>query len=115
MPEKHHSESKKRNQGRLTRRGFLQLGAGGLTLSASQPLLAALKVVEDVDNPLDFYPATDWEKIYRSQFKHDYTCHFLCAPNDTHNCLLRAFVKNNVITRIGPSYGYGEAKDLYGN
>jgi nitrate reductase alpha subunit len=29
--------------------------------------------------------------------------------------LLRAYVKNNVITRIGPSYGYGKAKDIYGN
>jgi nitrate reductase alpha subunit len=39
----------------------------------------------------------------------------MCAPNDTHNCLLKAFVKNNVITRIGPSYGYGKPKDLYCN
>ncbi|MHC4120939.1 MAG: molybdopterin-dependent oxidoreductase, partial [Planctomycetota bacterium] len=63
----------------------------------------------------DFYPARDWEKVYRDQFKHDFTYHFMCAPNDTHNCLLKAFVKNNVITRIGPSYGYGKPKDLYCN
>ncbi|TAN58868.1 molybdopterin oxidoreductase, partial [bacterium] len=62
-----------------------------------------------------FYPDRDWEKIYRSQFKYDSTYHFLCAPNDTHNCLLKAYVKNDIITRIGPSYGYGKAKDIYGN
>ena len=101
---------------KLTRRTFLKASAaslGGLLISA--PLFAALKFVPEIDNPLEFYPARDWEKIYRDQFKHDYTYHFLCAPNDTHNCLLKAYVKNDVITRIGPSYGYGKAKDLYGN
>lgn len=29
--------------------------------------------------------------------------------------MLKAYVKNNIITRIGPSYGYGRAKDLYEN
>jgi nitrate reductase alpha subunit len=91
------------------------LGVGGLASTATRPLFGALKLIQDVDNPLDFYPARDWEKVYRNQFKHDFTYHFLCAPNDTHNCLLKAFVKNNVITRIGPSYGYGKAKDVYGN
>jgi nitrate reductase alpha subunit len=86
---------------------------GGLLLT--EPLLAALKFVPEIDNPLEFYPDRDWEKIYRDQFKYDYTYHFLCAPNDTHNCLLKAYVKNDVITRIGPSYGYGQAKDIYGN
>ena len=99
----------------LTRRDFVKFGLGGLAASVGEPLFGALKLAEDVDNPLDFYPVRNWEKIYRNQFKHDFTYHFLCAPNDTHNCLLKAFVKNNVITRIGPSYGYGKAKDLYGN
>jgi nitrate reductase alpha subunit len=81
----------------------------------SKPLLANLTVIPEIDNPLDFYPERDWEKIYRDQFKYDNTFHFLCAPNDTHNCLLKAYVKNNIITRIGPSYGYGKAKDVYGN
>jgi nitrate reductase alpha subunit len=53
--------------------------------------------------------------MYRDVFSHDKHYHFMCAPNDTHNCLLRAYVKNDVITRIGPSFGYGKAKDLYGN
>jgi nitrate reductase alpha subunit len=84
-------------------------------LSFSEPLLSQLKFIPEIDNPLDFYPERDWEKIYRNQFGYDYTFHFLCAPNDTHNCLLKAYVKSDVITRIGPSYGYGKAKDIYGN
>ncbi|MHC4264899.1 MAG: molybdopterin-dependent oxidoreductase, partial [Planctomycetota bacterium] len=115
MEREQSNSSRKKTKIPFTRREFIQLGAGSLALAAGQPLLASLKLVEDIDNPLDFYPATDWEKVYRNQFKHDLTYHFLCAPNDTHNCLLRAYVKNNVITRIGPSYGYGKAKDVYGN
>ena len=101
---------------KVTRREFLGASLAslaGLTLSA--PALASLTFIPEIDNPLSHYPARDWEKIYRDLFKHDTTYHFLCAPNDTHNCLLKAFVKNGVITRIGPSYGYGQAKDLYGN
>ncbi|MEK7448304.1 MAG: molybdopterin-dependent oxidoreductase [Planctomycetota bacterium] len=101
---------------KISRRDFLWAGASGVTgLMLTHPLLASLKFVPEIDNPLDFYPARDWEKIYRDQFKYDSTFHFLCAPNDTHNCLLKAYVKNNIITRIGPSYGYSQAKDLYGN
>lgn len=101
---------------KITRREFLKIsGAATAGILANGPVLAALKFVPEIDNPLDYYPERDWEKIYRSQFRYDYTYHFLCAPNDTHNCLLKAFVKNGVITRIGPSYGYGKAKDIYGN
>ncbi|MBM4387087.1 MAG: molybdopterin-dependent oxidoreductase, partial [Deltaproteobacteria bacterium] len=31
------------------------------------------------------------------------------------NCLIRAYVKNGVVTRLGPSFGYGQATDIYGN
>lgn len=68
-----------------------------------------------IENPLSTYPDRDWEKIYRNIFKEDSSYVFLCAPNDTHNCLLKAYVKNGVVTRIGPSFGYGKAQDLYGN
>src|SRR3989344_2119047 len=101
---------------KFSRRRFLKTSLAsiaGVALSGS--LFASLKFIPEVDNPLEFYPNRDWEKIYRGQFKHDSTFHFLCAPNDTHNCLLRAYVKNGIITRIGPSYGYGKAKDIYGN
>jgi len=100
---------------RISRRGFLKRSAASFTaVAVAEPVLASLAFVAEVDNPLDHYPSRDWEKIYRDQFKHDFTYHFLCAPNDTHNCLLKAFVKNNVITRIGPSYGYNKATDVYG-
>ena len=68
-----------------------------------------------IGNPLRNLPDRGWEQIYRDQFREDSTFVFTCAPNDTHNCLLRAHVKNGVIVRISPTYGYGRAKDLYGN
>ncbi|RJP23901.1 MAG: molybdopterin oxidoreductase [Candidatus Abyssobacteria bacterium SURF_5] len=71
--------------------------------------------VEAAQSPLEAYPNRDWEKVYRDLFKPDSTFTFLCAPNDTHNCLLTAHVKNDVIVRIGATYGYGKAEDLYGN
>jgi nitrate reductase alpha subunit len=67
------------------------------------------------DNPLAHYPDRDWEKAYRDLFRADDSFVFLCAPNDTHNCLLRAYVRNGVVTRIGPSMAYGRATDLMGN
>ncbi|MBM4421726.1 MAG: molybdopterin oxidoreductase, partial [Chloroflexi bacterium] len=66
-------------------------------------------------NPLRQAPERGWEQIYRDQFREDSSFVFTCAPNDTHNCLLRAHVKNGVVVRISPSYGYGKATDLYGN
>ncbi|MFN8222341.1 MAG: molybdopterin-dependent oxidoreductase [Gaiellales bacterium] len=66
-------------------------------------------------NPLVVMPDRGWEAIYRDQFKEDSSFVFTCAPNDTHNCLLRAHVKNGVVVRISPTYGYGKATDLDGN
>lgn len=101
---------------KISRRKFIK-GAlsSAFAITLAEPLLAALKFIPEIDNPLDYYPDRNWEKIYRNQYRYDSYFHFLCAPNDTHNCLLRSYVKNGVITRIGPSYGYGKAKDIYGN
>src|SRR5512140_1410351 len=71
--------------------------------------------LEAITNPLAIYPNRDWEKVYRDLWKYDSTYTFTCAPNDTHNCLLYARVRQGVITRIGPTMKYGEAKDLSGN
>jgi nitrate reductase alpha subunit len=106
------------NQG-LPRRVFLtQLAAAGVAagLIARSALQQAqgLRAIA-VDNPLAHYPNRDWEKVYRDLYKSDSTFTFLCAPNDTHNCLLRAHVKNGVVTRIAPTFGYGKATDLEGN
>ena len=71
--------------------------------------------LEAIDNPLARYPDRDWEKVYRDLWKYDSTFTFLCAPNDTHNCILNAYVRYGVVTRIGPTMRYGEATDLDGN
>ena len=103
----------------MDRRRFLQLAAmAGLgTVANPGDLLAQYRFLDPVRvaNPLAEYPNRDWERLYRDIFRHDRTFTFLCAPNDTHNCLLRAFVKNNVLVRIEPTYGYGKATDLSGN
>ena len=80
-------------------------------LFAQYRFLTPLKVA----NPFQEYPNRDWERIYRDIYRTDRTFTFLCAPNDTHNCLLRGFVKNNVMVRIEPTYGYGKATDLGGH
>ncbi len=101
------------------RRTFLKraaaLGAGAALsdafaarrLEATQPV--------SVSNPFKFFPDRGWEKTYRDLFKTDSSFVFTCAPNDTHDCLLRASVKNGVIVNINPTYGYGQAQDLHGN
>lgn len=102
----------------LTRRDFLKGAAGIATLASAKWAFGApirYFAPTHVDNPLAYYPNRDWEKVYRDIFKPDSTFVFLCAPNDTHNCLLKTYVKNGVAVRLGPTYGYGKATDLYGN
>jgi nitrate reductase alpha subunit len=104
---------------RVSRRRFLTLaGLAGLgTALTPEDLFAQYRFLSPVRvaNPLAAYPNRDWERVYRDIFRTDRTFTFLCAPNDTHNCLLKAFVKNGVLVRIEPTYGYGKATDLYGN
>lgn len=101
----------------IGRRSFLKMaGSVGLALAA-EDIFAATKFLKpvSVDNPLASYPDREWEKVYRNMFRPDDDFVFLCVPNDTHNCLLRAYVKNDTVVRIGPSYGFGEAADQLGN
>jgi len=104
------------NESRHTRRIFLQ-GFATVSLVAARSAAAPLRYLKpmEIENPLAAYPNRDWERAYRNIFKPDSSFVFLCAPNDTHNCLLRAYVKNDVVVRIGPTFGYGKAQDLYGN
>ncbi len=98
----------------LSRREFLEwVSAAGF--GAFVTSTAGAWALDRIDNPLASYPRRDWESTYRDLFRADSTFHFLCAPNDTHNCLLRGHVRNGVLTRIGPSMGYGQATDLMGN
>ncbi len=97
-----------------TRREFLDrmaaAGFAGFALSAERAW-----GLQAVPNPLAVYPDRDWERTYRDLWAYDSKYSFTCAPNDTHNCILNAYVKNGVIARIGPSMRYGEATDLSGN
>jgi nitrate reductase alpha subunit len=99
----------------FSRREFLKwslAGAAGLAVNA--PRLAFLQPMS-VDNPLEAYPDREWEKLYRDKFRYDGTFTFTCAPNDTHNCVLRAYLRNGVVVRVGPTYAFGNAEDAYGN
>ncbi|MCC6283739.1 MAG: molybdopterin-dependent oxidoreductase [Phycisphaerales bacterium] len=102
-----------------TRRRFLyQVAASGA--AAAMVASEAAGMLDDltaltVQNPLSQYPNRGWEKVYRDLYRSDSTFTLLCAPNDTHNCLLRAHVKNGVVTRLMPTYGFGKATDLAGN
>jgi nitrate reductase alpha subunit len=98
----------------ISRREFLEV-ATALGFGALLSSVAGAWGVARVDNPLAHYPDRDWEKVYRDLYRTDSSFTFLCAPNDTHNCLLRAQVKNGVVVRIGPTFGYGKATDLQGN
>jgi nitrate reductase alpha subunit len=98
----------------VSRRTFLEWaaasGMGAFVVSASSAW-----GLEAPDNPLARYPNRDWERVYRDLWHHDSSFTFLCAPNDTHNCILNAYVKSGVVARIGPTMRYGKATDLYGN
>ena len=103
----------------LGRRSFLKLGLSGMgTIFFASNAFGEISTFfdpVDVENPLAFYPNRGWEKVFRDLWSYDSEFSFLCAPNDTHNCLLKAHVKNNVIVRLAPSFGYSKATDLYGN
>src|SRR5690606_4671331 len=88
----------------LTRRRFLfQIATTGAGMALlGQRVARGLEYLQPVrvTNPLSGYPQRGWEKVYRDLYRSDSTFTFLCAPNDTHNCLLHAHLKNGVITRI---------------
>lgn len=100
-----------------TRRQFIQTGcvlaagSGGI-LSWS---LSALAARPDVANPLAGYPAREWEKIYRDQYSYDGTFSWVCSPNDTHACRVKAYTRNGVIVRMGAQYDYETYSDIYGH
>lgn len=99
----------------MRRRDFLQAalaamnGAGLLAprLWGFEPLRVA--------NPLGDYPQRDWEHVYRDQYRADESFVWVCAPNDTHNCRMRAFLRNGVVIRSEQAYEGGTCRDLYGN
>ena len=101
--------------GAFSRRNFLKLsGAAALSLAASQLELRLLDPI-NVGNPLAAYPDRDWEKVYRDQYRYDSSFTYICSPNDTHACRLRAFVRNGIILRSETNYDVARYSDLYGN
>ncbi|KJR40026.1 nitrate reductase alpha subunit [Candidatus Magnetoovum chiemensis] len=100
---------------KFNRREFLKWSLAGVAgLAVNTPALAFLEPLS-IENPLDSYPNKDWEKVYRDKYKFDSTYTLTCAPNDTHNCILRAYVRNGIVVRVFPTYGFHKAKDFYGN
>ncbi len=102
----------------MERREFLRwLGVGAGTAAATE-LGLPLKLLAAADpdqNPLAGSVARDWEKIYRDQYGYDRTFDWVCSPNDTHACRVRAFVRNGIVTRLGNTYDYQTYADLDGN
>jgi nitrate reductase alpha subunit len=100
----------------ITRREFLQSAAvvTGVIAASNLLSLSILRPAHAIGNPLEYYPNRDWERLYRDIYAYDDSYIFMCTPNCTHNCYLRAFVKNGVVTRCGPSQRYHEGSDLYG-
>jgi nitrate reductase alpha subunit len=107
-------------RGEIDRRGFLKLtGTAVAVMAAANAFsgtgLALFRPGEGIVNPLIAYPNRDWERIYRDQYAYDDTFTFVCAPNDTHMCRLRAFVRNGVVVRTEQNYDGGDYGDPQGN
>ncbi len=102
--------------GTLGRRDLLRRGAlGAAGAAAALSWMRLLEAREGVVNPLEGIPDRDWEKVYRDQYKYDSTFSWVCSPNDTHACRVKAYVRNGVIQRMGSQYDYQDYGDLYGN
>ncbi len=103
---------------RVNRRTFLKLSGGAAAGAAAfyaEAKLAFLQPGPGISNPLEQYPNRGWEEVYRDQYRYDRSFTFVCAPNDTHNCRLRGFVRNGILTRIEQNYDSGRIGDLDGN
>jgi len=101
----------------MNRRAFLRwmgVGAGSTVLNMGLPLHLLASADPD-QNPLAGSVARDWEKIYRDQYKYDNWFDWVCSPNDTHACRVRAYVRNGIVTRLGATYDYQNYSDIYGN
>ncbi|HHT9125998.1 MAG TPA: molybdopterin-dependent oxidoreductase [Candidatus Brocadiia bacterium] len=104
---------------KFTRRTFLQIagvtGAALTTIPRRALALHALKPAVEVSNPLDSYPDRAWEGVYRDQYRYDRSATYVCSPNDTHQCRVRAFIRNGVIVRVEQDYEHQDYTDLQGN
>jgi nitrate reductase alpha subunit len=99
----------------LSRRQFLGALAATGAAAYSFPALGALTPIAGIDNPLGAYPNRGWESTYRDQYHFDRSFTWICAPNDTHMCRMRAFVRNGVLIRSEQNYDVDKYGDMYGN
>ncbi|MBI2264254.1 MAG: molybdopterin-dependent oxidoreductase, partial [Armatimonadetes bacterium] len=101
----------------MNRREFLKTSAGttGLFLGTGKLFLKTLEPIPEIANPLEFYPDKDWEKVYRDQYRYDSSFTYICSPNDTHACRVRAYVRNGVAVRLEQSYDHQSYGDGLGN
>lgn len=99
----------------LSRRDFLKMSGAVSGVALANYMRLQLLEPVNVQNPLADYPDRGWEKIYRNQYAYDSSFTYVCSPNDTHACRLRAFVRNGVILRSETNYDVGSYSDLYGN
>ena len=76
----------------LTRRDFIKwIGIGGAAVGVAGGLAYKyLAVAQTGDNPLAGAVDRAWEKIYRDQYTYDRVFDWVCSPNDTHACRVRA-------------------------
>ncbi|MBI4520178.1 MAG: molybdopterin-dependent oxidoreductase, partial [Gemmatimonadetes bacterium] len=103
-------------RGVIPRRRFLSwLGAGaGTSLLGLEWACTFLEPAVD-GNPLARHVGREWEKIYHDQYRYDSRFDWVCSPNDTHACRIRAYVRNGIVVRSGETYDYHTYADLYGN
>ncbi|MEK7485039.1 MAG: molybdopterin-dependent oxidoreductase [Planctomycetota bacterium] len=101
----------------FNRRRFLQLLATSTAAITLNPMsvLWSQELVAEIPNPLKHYPNRGWEKVYLDQYRYDRTFTWICAPNDTHMCRMRGFVRNGVLIRSEQNYDHQRCGDLYGN
>src|SRR5437879_9183634 len=102
----------------LTRRQFMKASAGtivALAIADKALALTALQPVIEVGNPLGEYPDRSWERVYHDQYRYDSSFTYVCTPNDTHACRVRAVVRNGVVMRGGQNYDHQTDEELHGN
>ena len=112
------NDAEAREMVRVTRRDFLKwmgIGTGAAAIAAGSLHYFGALDTDAGDNPLARSVNRDWEKIYRDQYKYDSAFDWVCSPNDTHACRVRAYVRNGIVTRLGSTYDYQTYADLYGN
>src|SRR5512145_3463123 len=110
------NDAEARQIARLTRRDFLKwMGVGTGAAALGSGCLNYFKPAVPGENPLARSVNRDWEKIYRDQYKYDSAFDWVCSPNDTHACRVRAYLRNGIVTRMGSTYDYQNYSDIYGN